>query len=89
MTSRGRGARLVAGLFFLALVAVAWSLGLVWWLALGGSLILAWFGVTHLIASVMGYQGCPELGVVPTLVLGRPVATNCTAWQWIDRLIGA
>lgn len=41
--------------------------------------------MTHVLAAVTGYAGCPELGAVPSLVLRRPVATWCRPWDWADR----
>lgn len=89
MSERGRGARLVVGLGFLALTCFMVSLSGLGWLVQVAAVVPAWFGITHLVASVTGYQGCPELGAIPTLVLKRPIATNCTVWRWIDRAIGA
>jgi hypothetical protein len=48
------------------------------------SLVATWFGISHLVAAVTGYQGCPELGAIPSVMLGRPVATGCGPWQRID-----
>lgn len=89
MSSRGRGARLVVGLGFLALAGFVGSRSDLGWLAQVAALIPAWFGVAHLVASVTGYQGCPELGAIPSLFSKRPIVTNCTVWQWIDKAIGA
>jgi hypothetical protein len=52
------------------------------------SLVAHWFGASHLVASASGYDGCPELGAIPSLVLGRPVATDCGPWDWIDTWLG-
>jgi hypothetical protein len=89
MSSRARAARLVAGLAFLAAAGFIGTRSELGWLVQVAAVIPVWFGITHLVASATGYQGCPELGAIPTLVLKRPVATNCTVWQWIDRAIGA
>lgn len=89
MTARARLARLLAGLGFLALAGWLWAFaGLDLPLALL-ALVPAWFGLSHVLAAAVAYQGCPELGVVPALLLRRPFATNCTAWRLIDRAIGA
>jgi hypothetical protein len=92
MSPRGRAARLLAGAGFLGAAGVALhARGLP-----GGTIALAaavavpaWMGATHLVASGSGYQGCPELGAIPSLFTERPMATNCAAWQAIDALIGA
>jgi hypothetical protein len=89
MSSRGRAARLVVGLGFLALAGFIGSRSDLGWLVQVAAVIPAWFGITHLVASVTGYQGCPELGAIPSLVLKRPIATNCTVWRWMDKAIGA
>jgi hypothetical protein len=43
-----------------------------------------WFGVSHLVASITGYQGCPELGAIPSLILRRRVVTSCQGWDQLD-----
>jgi len=86
MTRPARRARAAAGLGFLAL---AGALGArqapgrvaLWPLAL----VPTWFGISHLVAGVTGYRGCPELGAIPSVMLARPVATSCGPWERIDR----
>jgi hypothetical protein len=46
--------------------------------------VLGWFGVTHVLAALMAYPGCPELGVVPSLLLRRNVKVGCGPWHWLD-----
>jgi len=46
--------------------------------------IVGWFGVTHVLAAIMAYPGCPELGAVPSLLLGRDVKIGCGPWRWLD-----
>lgn len=48
------------------------------------ALVPTWFGVSHLIAGVIGYRGCPELGAIPSVMLGREVPTACGPWERID-----
>lgn len=48
------------------------------------SLVPTWFGISHLVAGVTGYQGCPELGAIPSVLLGHPVGTDCELWRRID-----
>jgi hypothetical protein len=92
LSGRGRAARTVAGMGFLA---AAGFLGFVEFLPLpdlllrGVAVVLAWFGISHLVASATDYQGCPEIGAIPTIVLKREIATNCDIWHRIDRVIGA
>lgn len=45
------------------------------------ALVPTWFGISHLVASVTGYSGCPELGAIPSVMLARPVATGCGPWE--------
>jgi len=53
------------------------------------ALVPTWFGISHLIAALIGYRGCPELGAIPTVMLGRPVGTQCEFWARLDRrLVG-
>jgi len=46
--------------------------------------VLGWFGGTHVLAALMAYPGCPELGAVPSLLLGRDVKIGCGPWRWLD-----
>ena len=90
MGRSARRARALAGFGFLA---VAGALGsrqapgrvALWPLAL----VPTWFGISHLVASVTGYEGCPELGAIPSVMLARPIATSCGPWERIDRRLGA
>ena len=47
-------------------------------------MILGWFGVTHVLAALVAYPGCPELGAVPSLLLRRDVKLGCGPWRWLD-----
>jgi hypothetical protein len=85
-----RRARAVAGVMFLI---VAGGLaprrlpgGIALWPA---SLVPTWFGISHLVAGVTGYAGCPELGAIPSVILGRPVGTTCELWRRIDGWVGS
>jgi len=86
MTRTARLARAAAGSGFLA---VAGALGsrqapgrvALWPLAL----VPTWFGISHLVAGVIGYEGCPELGAIPSVMLARRVPTSCGPWERIDR----
>lgn len=49
---------------------------------------LGWLGVSHLVAAATRYNGCPELGAIPSLVLGRHVHTRCGPWQSLDQRLG-
>jgi hypothetical protein len=49
------------------------------------ALVPTWFGISHLVAGVTGYEGCPELGAIPSVMLARPVVTGCGPWERIDR----
>lgn len=49
--------------------------------------VLAWFGAAHVVAGATNYPGCPELGAIPSLVLGRQIQTPCGPWHWIDRVL--
>ena len=46
--------------------------------------IIGWFGVTHVLAALMAYPGCPELGSVPSLLLRRDLKIGCGPWRWLD-----
>lgn len=79
-------ARGIAGLGFLAL---GWAV-LRWPRALSvpTSLAAGWLGASHVVAAATRYQGCPELGAIPTLVLGRRVETRCGPWEVLDARLG-
>jgi hypothetical protein len=47
-----------------------------------------WFGASHLVAGRTGYAGCPELGAIPSVVLGREVQVGCVPWRIADRRAG-
>jgi hypothetical protein len=51
------------------------------------ALVPTWFGISHLVAGVTGYPGCPELGAIPSVMLGREVPTGCGPWERIDRAL--
>lgn len=76
-----RQARLIVGIALLSLaLALPWSAA--GWIAL--ALIAGWVGATHALAAAMAYPGCPELGAMPSLLLGRWVRIGCTPWRWLD-----
>jgi hypothetical protein len=89
MTQRDQLARAVAGLAWLAggglLATRQLPGGIALWPA---ALVPTWFGISHLVAAVIGYRGCPELGAIPTVFSGRPVPTVCEIWERIDGRIG-
>jgi hypothetical protein len=86
MNSRGRVARAVAGLAWLAGGGLLATRKLPGEIALWpASLVPTWFGISHLVAAVIAYRGCPELGAIPTVFLGRPVPTVCEVWERIDK----
>lgn len=90
MSRSGRRARAAAGTGFLLLAGAMATRRLPGRVALWpASLVPTWFGISHLIASVTGYAGCPELGAIPSVMLNRPVATSCGPWERIDRALGA
>jgi len=88
MGPRARRARAAAGVGFLLLAGAMSPRRLPGGIALWPAAIVpTWFGVSHLVSSVTGYRGCPELGAIPSVLLGRPVGTNCGPWERFDRRI--
>ena len=86
MHRRARAARAGVGLAQLALAGSLASRKLPGGVALWPvALVPTWFGISHLIAAMIGYRGCPELGAIPTVMLGRPVGTACEFWDRLDR----
>jgi hypothetical protein len=88
MGPRARRARAAAGVGFLLLAGAMSSRRLPGGIALWPAAVVpTWFGVSHLVSSVTGYRGCPELGAIPSVLLGRPIGTNCGPWERFDRRI--
>jgi hypothetical protein len=80
-----RRARFAAGFSFLALAGGLATRQAPGRMALWPTaLVPTWFGISHLVAGVIGYRGCPELGAIPSVMLGRPVPTACGPWELID-----
>jgi hypothetical protein len=77
LTGKQRIGRGAAGVLMLA----GASLSLSFWPL---SAVLGWFGLSHLVAAVTRYSGCPELGAIPSIILRRNVDTGCAPWRWID-----
>jgi hypothetical protein len=77
-----------AGLLYIWPVALLADVGVpsfvLWALAIPS----LWLGLSHLVAAVTGYRGCPEIGAIPSLILGRRVMTQCAPWERLDRRIG-
>jgi hypothetical protein len=88
MARGARRSRAMVGLVFLVFAGALGTRRLPGSVALWpASLVPTWFGISHLVAGVTGYQGCPELGAIPSVMLGRPVGTSCELWQRIDRWV--
>lgn len=85
-----RAIRAAAGVGFLVIAGALSSRQLPGGIALWpAALVPTWFGISHLVASMTGYSGCPELGAIPSVMLARPVATGCGPWERIDRRLGS
>jgi hypothetical protein len=86
MDKRARAARGAAGLAQLALGGILATRTLPGGVALWpAALVPTWFGISHLVAAMIGYRGCPELGAIPTVMQGRPVGTVCEFWARLAR----
>lgn len=90
MSRPSRAVRAAAGVGFLAIAGALGSRqapgGVALWPA---ALVPTWFGISHLVAGMTGYPGCPELGAIPSVMLARPVATSCGPWERIDRRLNS
>jgi hypothetical protein len=85
MGRAARWSRALAGMGFLAIAGALATRRLPGGIALWPtSLVPTWFGISHLVAGVTGYHGCPEIGAIPSVMLGRQVKTDCELWQGID-----
>ena len=90
MSRPSRAARAAAGASFLVIAGALASRRLPGGVALWPTaLVPAWFGISHLVAAMTGYPGCPEFGAIPSVMLARPVATGCGPWERIDRRLGS
>jgi hypothetical protein len=85
MGRTARWSRALAGVGFLVVAGALGTRRLPGRIALWPtSVVPTWFGISHLVAGVTGYHGCPEIGAIPSVMLGREVKTNCELWQSID-----
>lgn len=84
LNRRQRAARFIVGAGLLLLdFLLPWSHP-VSVIGIATAAVIGWFGVTHVLAALMAYPGCPELGAVPSLLLRRVVKIGCGPWQWLD-----
>ena len=84
LNRRQRAARFIVGAALLLLdFLLPWSHELSV-TGIATAAIIGWFGVTHVLAALTAYPGCPELGAVPSLLLGRDVKIGCGPWRWLD-----
>lgn len=83
LETRHRVGRAVAGAAFVALARVCWTPRLSRPLAI----LAGWFALSHVVAAITAYDGCPELGAIPSLVRGEVVTTRCGPWQMLDHFI--
>lgn len=86
LTARQRAGRAGAGGVLVAVAAGALHSPNMARLMAAGA--FGWLGVSHLVAAVTRYSGCPELGAIPSLVLGRQVHTRCGPWESLDARLG-
>jgi hypothetical protein len=95
LVGRARVARAFAGVLIIAGVGLLylWPVALLPKLGVPGFLAWAlaipslWLGLSHLVAAVTAYRGCPEVGAIPSLVMRRHVITTCTLWERLDHQI--
>jgi hypothetical protein len=85
LPASGRATRRQLGNRFLWVTAGLSAVGLagvplVWPLAF----VAGWFGVSFRVAARTGYAGCPEVGAIPSLLLGREIATRCPPLERVD-----
>jgi len=84
LNRRQRAARLIVGATLLLVGFVLPSSHELSVTGIAAATIVGWFGVTHVLAAFMAYPGCPELGAIPSLLLGRDVKIGCGPWRWLD-----
>lgn len=83
LEQRHRVARVVAGGGFAAVAWLCWSARI----SRPLGLVAGWFALSHVVAGITAYSGCPELGAIPSFVRGRPVVTGCGPWKLLDARI--
>jgi hypothetical protein len=86
LNDRQRSARKLVGLVSLGTAVLATRRSGV--LSNLGAAGAGWFGASHLVAARTGYGGCPELGAIPSVILGRDVQVGCVPWRIADRRLG-
>jgi hypothetical protein len=86
LSKRQRGGRAAVGLGLLAVAVGAWRAPSV--VRVPFAALTGWLGLSHVVAAATGYNGCPELGAIPSVVLGRHVHTRCGPWQRVDERFG-
>jgi hypothetical protein len=86
LSKRQRGGRAVVAVGLLALAPAALRMPRFARVPLAA--LIAWLGLSHVVAAATGYSGCPELGAVPSLLLRRQVHTRCGPWERLDDRFG-
>lgn len=78
LTSKARRMRNLGALGFLGLSTILGVVAIKWVPLLWPITVVAgWFSISFLVAGATGYVGCPEIGAIPSWVLGRTIATSC------------
>lgn len=83
LAARHRVARVLAGGGFAALSWLCWSSRVSRPVAVAAG----WFALSHVVAGITAYPGCPELGAIPSLIPGASVRTRCGPWKLLDARI--
>ncbi len=83
LEQRHRIARVVAGGGFAAMAWLCWRTRI----SRPLGVVAGWFALSHVIAGITAYPGCPELGAVPSVVRERQVVTKCGPWKLLDARI--
>jgi hypothetical protein len=65
-------------------VASGWLLAVLWPV----TAIAGWFAVSFYVAVWTRYLGCPEIGAIPSWLLGRRIATRCAPLERRDARVG-
>lgn len=92
---RARAARAIAGVLIIAGVGLLYvwpvallpKLGVPSFVAWSLAIPSLWLGVSHLVAAVTAYRGCPEVGAIASLFLRRHVLTACAPWERFGRRV--
>tara|TARA_R110002050_G_scaffold282297_1_gene430183 strand:+ start:1105 stop:1530 length:426 start_codon:yes stop_codon:yes gene_type:complete len=52
------------------------------------AVLIAWFGLSFIVAGATAYPGCPELGAIPSMFTSKPIDTGRSPLHTIEGKMG-